>query len=136
MLAKFLRLTWFRRRLLLRSLGWIVLIRLALPLVGFLPLCRWLRRDRRAVDFRIPLNDARWATIAAARRIPGATCLVRSLALQALLRRSSQPTELCIGVARRADGSLAAHAWVTYQGRPVLPDEDLSAYTTLPALSG
>ena len=76
------------------------------------------------------------AAVAAARRVPGANCLARSLALQALLRSSARRTELRIGVAKRPDGSLAAHAWVTCDGQPVLPGEDLSAYSLLPLRSG
>lgn len=136
MLARFLRLAPERRRLLLRALGWVALVRLALAFVAFQSLCRWLSRDRGARNRPITLEDARWAIVAASRRVPGVTCLARSLALQGLLRRSALATELCIGVARRPDGSLTAHAWVTHEGRPVLADEDLSAYTPLPALPG
>lgn len=136
MLVKFLRLASHRRRLLLRALGWVVLLRLLLPALPFSALCRWLSPSRGSANRSIELADARWAVMAAARRIPGARCLARSLALQALLRGSALQTELCIGIAKHPDGSVAAHAWIMCDGHPVVPDEDLSAYTLLPLRPG
>jgi hypothetical protein len=53
---------------------------------------------------------------------PVPTCLVRSLALDALLRRHGHESQVVIGVAA-ADGRLSAHAWVeTADGRAVEPD--------------
>lgn len=46
------------------------------------------------------------------------TCLTRSLALQALLRRQGVEADLRIGV-RREDGRLQAHAWVEHAGVPL-----------------
>lgn len=46
------------------------------------------------------------------------TCLPRSLALQALLRRHGIESDLRIGVRREA-GELRAHAWVEHDGGPV-----------------
>jgi len=46
------------------------------------------------------------------------TCLRRALVRQRLCRAAGIPTRLCFGV-RRADESLAAHAWVEYDGKPV-----------------
>ncbi len=52
----------------------------------------------------------------------GATCLVRSLAIQRLfLRRGYHPGELHVGV-RMSDGAFEAHAWVTQNGRVVGDD--------------
>lgn len=48
------------------------------------------------------------------------TCLKRSLALYALLARAGRPVELRVGVRRGDDGALAAHAWLTRGGEPVL----------------
>jgi Transglutaminase-like superfamily len=136
MLIRFLRLAPHRRRLLLRALGWVALLRLLLPALRFSALYRWLSPGRGSANGTIELADARWAVMAAARRIPGARCLARSLALQALLRGSALQTEFRIGIAKHPDGSLAAHAWITCDGHPVLPDEDLSSYTLLPLRPG
>lgn len=117
-------------------MGWVALLRLLLPSLPFSTLHRWLSPGRGSANRSIELADARWAVMAAARRIPGTHCLARSLALQALLRGSALQTELRIGVAKRPGGSLAAHAWITCDGHPVFPDEDLSAYTLLPLRPG
>jgi hypothetical protein len=46
-------------------------------------------------------------------------CLIRSLVLLRLLGRRGIPARLVIGV--RAGGGFGAHAWVEYDGRPILP---------------
>ncbi len=56
--------------------------------------------------------------IAARHHLRPMPCLPRSLALQALLRRSGIGADLRIGV-RQEDGSLTAHAWVEHAGVPL-----------------
>jgi hypothetical protein len=46
------------------------------------------------------------------------TCLYRSLALHARLRREGMPSRLEIGVAK-GDGDLRSHAWVELDGQLV-----------------
>jgi Transglutaminase-like superfamily len=46
-------------------------------------------------------------------------CLMRSLVLTRLLARRGLPSSLVIGVSASPD--FAAHAWVEYRGRPLLP---------------
>ena len=61
-------------------------------------------------------------------------CLARSLALWHLLHRRGSATEIRLGVAKRADGSLTAHAWLEYEGAPLNDHADvLERYTALPA---
>ena len=48
------------------------------------------------------------------------TCLKRGIAIYALLARAGRPAELQVGVRRGDDGALAAHAWLTREGVPVL----------------
>jgi hypothetical protein len=48
-------------------------------------------------------------------------CLMRSLVLTSLLARRGVPSRLVIGV--KASGEFAAHAWVEYDGHPVLPTD-------------
>jgi hypothetical protein len=49
-------------------------------------------------------------------------CLIRSLVLSRLLARRGISAELVIGV--RSGAEFAAHAWLEYDGRPVLPSAD------------
>jgi hypothetical protein len=59
----------------------------------------------------------------AARHLPiQTTCLDRSRALYWMLRAHGCPAELRIG-ARQENGTLTAHAWVEYDGVPLLDDE-------------
>ena len=68
-----------------------------------------------------------WAVRVAARRVPRASCLTQSLALETMLTLAGLPAETRIGVARKTDGAFEAHAWVVHQGRVLLgglPDMD------------
>jgi hypothetical protein len=73
-----------------------------------------------------PLVEARHLGSAVMRTLallPGDTrCLVRSLVLTRMLARRGIPARLVI--ATRTTPSFAAHAWVEYAGRPVLPPGD------------
>lgn len=61
---------------------------------------------------------ARSIASAAAHHLWRVSCLPRSLALWRMLERRGIPARMRIGV-RRAEGALAAHAWVEVGGRPV-----------------
>ena len=100
------------RRLFARALFAVTAARLALRMVDVAKLHRWASRPGTG---HRPVNRIVWAVSAAARRVPGATCLVYSLALQRVLSANGHPSELHIGVARR-EGEFAAHAWVVCNG--------------------
>jgi hypothetical protein len=54
-----------------------------------------------------------WAIEATGRRLPAiSSCLVQALVGEAILGTAARPVRLAIGVKRRSDGSLDAHAWV------------------------
>jgi len=73
----------------------------------------WRDLDRKSI------RQVAWAVEAASRRIPGATCLTQGMATQVILGRLGQRSELRLGVTRKPDGQLEAHAWVESQGRIV-----------------
>jgi Transglutaminase-like superfamily len=74
------------------------------------------------------LEEARrlgWAVARTLRLLPGDTrCLARSLVLTRLLARRGIPAKLVIGA--RATPEFLAHAWVEYDGQPVLSPGDES----------
>lgn len=72
-------------------------------------------KGRRAIS---SARLARLVAIAARGHLLPMTCLPRSLALQALLRRQGVEADLRIGVRREA-GELRAHAWIEDGGHPV-----------------
>jgi hypothetical protein len=122
-LAKFRKLSWFERRLLLESLLLLPASELALR---FVPL-RNLRlvNDRPRPFRREPVDRARAERIAhmvaaAAEYGPyHATCLPQSFVLQFLLRRDGMRGEMRYGV-KKIDGVMAAHCWIEIDGAPLI----------------
>ncbi|HEX6042085.1 lasso peptide biosynthesis B2 protein, partial [Longimicrobium sp.] len=86
------------------------------------------------VDVRVRL-----AVDAVARWVPGSTCGTRALAMIALLAREGYASDLRLGIRRRTDGRLAAHAWVTDAAGRVIsePPEQLNGHLQvwLPTIS-
>ncbi len=84
------------------------------------------------------LGRVGWAVHAAARRIPGASCLTQACALYYLMTRAGYEPHIRIGVARNAGGGFESHAWLEYRGRVMLGDiGDLDRFApilTIPAL--
>ncbi|MDP9170510.1 MAG: lasso peptide biosynthesis B2 protein [Acidobacteriota bacterium] len=62
----------------------------------------------------------------------GGTCLVRSFALWAMLRRRGIQSDVRVGM-RKTDGRIEGHAWLEYKGRPVNETRAVIAtYSALP----
>ena len=119
--------------------AWIVVVRVRLTL--------WLRpwpAAERAFahlaapaspESRIPsadVADLRRAVLLAARVVPRATCLVQAIALQILLARAGQPSDLRLGVAFDETRLFAAHAWLEQKGR-ILIGASEARWTPLPS---
>ena len=125
------------RRLLAETGLLLLFARIGLWVVPFSALRRALDGSRpspRAPRAEFPDRVA-WAVAAVARRLPGMTCLVQSLAAHALLQRRGFRPALHIGVrgsGSRAAGPLEAHAWVECGGRVVAGEvADLAEYGVL-----
>ena len=119
LLARIARLSSSQRALLLRSLGALVRVRLALCVMPVAALHRRIDAQAEYGPAGFDLREAAWAVGAVARRIPGTHCLAQSLALHALLRRSGFRSELHLGVAPAGQGRIAAHAWVECDGKAI-----------------
>jgi hypothetical protein len=126
-IAAFCALSGDDRRLLARALALNARTRLALYFRSLEKLRGWAGQPG---DGRRPLERIVWAGRAAARRMPGATCLSSALALQRLLAGNGYDSELHIGVTRNA-GAFFAHAWVEYEGRILIGEDDGRSYTRL-----
>lgn len=136
-ISKFLKLSWREQLLLihaafvlatvvvgLRILPW---LRLQRPL---LQLARWF--SRFASTRRPSAQQIARAVRIASSCIPKATCLPRALAAQLLLIQNAHPAELKIGVARKEDDKLQAHAWVTSGAEIVIGGvDDISHFVPL-----
>lgn len=124
LITRYRQLSAAERRLFFRALVLVLAIRTGLWVLPFRVTRNWVERLRvpagpwRELDRR-SIRRAAWAVEAASRRIPGATCLTQGMATQVLLGRLGQRSELRLGVARKPDGQLEAHAWVEAQGRIV-----------------
>lgn len=125
-----LRRFWARssveKRALIRAVPSVFAIRLGLRLLPFRTVARAVlgtaprRSTPRPVDASI--RDAvGWAVVHANRVVPGrGACLHEALATYVLLTRSGFEPRLRIGVRRREDGRIAAHAWIEEGGHIVV----------------
>lgn len=134
LVGNYLRLSRPDRRLARQALLLVARVRLLLPLLSLPRLERHLSRvaRRRSDDPSVPVERIAWSIAAAARRVPGATCLVLALAGQTLMARHGYHGELRLGVMRDSAGAFGAHAWVEYEGRAVIGDEERAPFTPLP----
>jgi len=126
------------RRLVLRTLPLVAAIRLALWLAPVRRVGRLLWACERlpfSVPADLPVSRLEWAVQAASRRIPRATCLTQSLALQFLLARSGRSSEVHIGVRKDTEAGFQSHAWVECEGRVLLSTaSEIIGYSRLLAL--
>ena len=98
---------------LARCLMVVSVVRLALALSSY-------NRVRGAVTRREARRDAgiadlrrvAWGVAAAARLVPGATCLTQALAGQYLLARQGNASKISIGIEKGTGNELKAHAWL------------------------
>jgi hypothetical protein len=124
-----LRLPGPGRRLALRAALLMSAIRVALAVAP-------LGRVRGALSLRpgrssgaaAGAGDVARAVARAGAAVPGATCLVRALALDRMLRARGHPARLVIGFARTPSGSLRGHAWVESGGAVFGGPDDPSRY--------
>ena len=121
-----LSLSWSEWGVLIR--GWLLLffVDLALRSFSFTSVRRLLFRKNQNAGFceespafSEALQIYRLVQIAARHHIYPMSCLRRALVLRRLLSDHGIVTELRFGVQKSADG-LLAHAWVEYEGRPVV----------------
>ena len=135
-LRSFAHLAPWERWLALRSHGWLFAARIALRLLPFRVLRRFIE-SRRATT---PRQGDEWPAavrrgiLRAARSQPGSSCLAQAAAAELLLRWGGHPAQLTIGVASHAAEEtvpLDAHAWVESGGLIVAGEGELERYTAL-----
>jgi hypothetical protein len=83
------------------------------------------------------VNRWLWALDASGRHLGAASsCLARALGAQWLAGRHGVTLPISIGIARGADGSLAAHAWIAGPDTLCLGAEQAGRYLPLATLDG
>lgn len=121
-----------RTLLLLRALTLLWLCRLALWLLPFRAVTRWVDRSRvRPAAAGVGARQIAQVIRTTARFVPHPTCLVRALAGARLFAEQGQRVRLVIGARKRAAG-LEAHAWLEAGGQVLLGNVgDLHSYHPL-----
>ena len=128
-------LTATDRRLLAEACVRLFVVTMALRLVGYGRLSRWVPgcapRSIRAEHKQTAVRYAFWIRLAARAQPFEALCLAQSVTLHAWLRGQGIPSHLKIGVVK-AGAQLAAHAWVELDGTPVNDSqESIADFTPL-----
>jgi hypothetical protein len=136
----FLHLTGQERLLVMEALVVVIAIRLGLWLLPFQKLRALVAEmGKRPTSTRrrhaLPVDRVAWAVRAVSPFVPRASCLTQALAGQVLLDRRGYLTRLRIGVTKRSQEGLEAHAWLECQGQVVLGDHGfLAMYASFPSL--
>jgi hypothetical protein len=125
---KFIRLSSTERWLAIRALMALAVAKMALAITRFAHKIMPLDAARKVVAFSgwvLPtpmpfasVEQIAWAVKAIGENVPGfGNCLLRAIALEALLKVAHHTCELRIGVAKTASGEFLAHAWIEKEGR-------------------
>lgn len=135
-LRKYRALTPAARTLVRQSILLLPLVALSLRLRGMARTRALLQRLGRNKAHRAatlgPREIARLVDASAA--LVHASCLPRTLVLWHFVRDLGAAAELRLGVSRQADGRLAAHAWLEFDGQPLNEAADVfERYAALPS---
>lgn len=135
-LKKFLSLEPADKRVLGYAFCLVASARIVLWVVPFAVIHRRLDRATRPGNIS-PRKDVAYYMMAierAARVVPGATCLVQSLAARWLLARAGFAATLRFGARRNDSGNFEAHAWVESGGKIVSRQQPGADFSPLPPL--
>ena len=98
---------------LARCLAVVAVVRLGLTLSSYNRVRdRVMRLEARGDAGIGDLRRVAWGVAAAARLVPGASCLTQALAGQYLLARQGKASKITIGIERDSGPRLKAHAWL------------------------
>jgi hypothetical protein len=121
---------WRRRGLIAEAAAWLLIARLALLLVPFPRLARWLGAfvppaDPRVAEVAAPTTpeqartakEVSWAVVRGAAHVPfKAVCLPQAMAARIMLQRRGVASAMHFGAAKGKDRPLDAHAWLDAAG--------------------
>jgi hypothetical protein len=136
-LHKLRRLSVKRLRLLIEAVFSLLLARLAIKLLPFHYLVKYINRDTMQINLIGPARDhlrveVSWAIDHAARFLPGDTvCFPRGIAAQDMLRRRGVGTTLYYGAATLPDIGLTSHVWVQDGANGVVGHKESNDYIIL-----
>jgi hypothetical protein len=138
-LRQFFQLDSAERRLILQCACLLAAMRVGLWIMSVRRLqalvIRGARRREAALSGARPsVERIARAVRAAARYVPGATCLPQALTAEFVLMRHGYPARVRIGMARTEDRALEGHAWVESGGAVVAGGGDVGRFTPVPVL--
>ncbi|RWE49142.1 MAG: lasso peptide biosynthesis B2 protein [Mesorhizobium sp.] len=120
-LARILSLSGSEAFFLCRCLLVVVTVRLGLTLFSYNRVRGVVTRlNARQCASMGELRLFAWGVAAAARFVPGATCLTQALSGQYLLARKGNASNIRIGIERGTGEQLKAHAWLVSDNQIVL----------------
>lgn len=108
--------------------------RIALKVLPPARIVSWIRRPLGGMQTggMGELRQVQWAVTAFSRNAPlRLVCFPQALAMHAMLRRRSVPSEVLYGAARMNGGKLATHAWLRVDGHIWLGGAVASDFTVL-----
>lgn len=122
--------------LLGRTLGWLVVAKVALQVLPVRWIIGWQRRKMRGEgsrgDVATVCARVRWAVLVVARRSPvGFVCFPQCLAAGALLRGYGVGSLLHYGVRRGETGALETHTWLEAGGEALIGGEVAGLFSEL-----
>lgn len=102
----------------LRAVTWLAASGLAVRVLPFSTIARWIERIPRSRSTTVPPTPGECAVAMAraSRVLPGERCLARAVAACCLLRRAGRAPAIRMGVALDPDRHLEAHAWLECDG--------------------
>lgn len=135
MLRKLARLSAARRRLLLESWARLAGASLAVRVLPTSAVLRmWSAADShcsKPAAAAASVEDVSWSVRAAARFVPGATCLPQAIVARRMLMSLGYGAEFHLGVQMGGERPFHAHAWVVSEGRIVAGEAAMAGYTPL-----
>lgn len=122
----------FADRVVLEALVAVPLARLAVALLPFRVIHRAIEAAmrHRGSPSNVPRERIARAVVRVARRVPGASCLTQVVGAALLFACHGHEATVRLGVAR-ADGPVAAHAWLESDGVVVLGEPEPGTFVML-----
>jgi Transglutaminase-like superfamily len=129
--SRLLRLSAPEMLFLARCLGVVAAVRLGLTLFSYNRIRSLVTRlDATETAGIADLRRVAWGVAAAARFVPGASCLTQALAGQYLLARQGSASKISIGIERDTGAQLKAHAWLI-SGNHIVLGGSIGGFTHL-----
>jgi hypothetical protein len=122
--------------LALLAIPLVVSVRVALWVMPSRSILRFVRKlenspERTISNARVSASTIVWAVEVVSKHVPRASCLTQAVAGRLLLEAFGQHAQLCLGVAKAADGTFRAHAWLERAGRPILGGSKINSMVRL-----